>query len=113
MQAAFGRGTLYTPDGNQMLADVYYFIQPRGCTTNSIGQLQGFLDPILEYRTLTKILAHSKDFVIELDDGTKVRITSDTCNENSECIPIFFSASSSEVSLSLPSDGASPSKKHL
>lgn len=91
MQAAFGRGTLYTAEGNHLLADVYYFIQPKACLSGADDQMQGFIDPILEYTPLSKILRRSQQFVMKLDDGRRVTITLDKGHDLSNQIPLFFS----------------------
>ena len=91
MQAAFGRGTLHTAEGNRLLADVYYFIQPKACLSGSDNQMQGFIDPILEYTPLSKLLRRSQHFVMKLDDGREVAITLDKGHDLSSQIPLFFS----------------------
>ncbi len=105
MQAAFGRGALYTADGNHLLADIYYFIQPKTCLSRFEEQLQGFIDPILEYTALSQVLPQSPHLVIQLDDGMPIDITLDKGHETSSQIPLFFTVRSTEANaLAFPDE---------
>lgn len=98
MRAVFGRGTLYTADGRRLLADVYYFIQPKTCLSAAQDQLQGFIDPILEYSALNQIPNWSRRCVMQLDDGTRVHILLDKGYATSSQFPLFFSSCTAEGS---------------
>ena len=91
MKTSFGRGTVYEPKKQKTLAEVYYFIQ--GTAPDEDDECQGFLEPVLEYESLFDALRGESDSLLELEDGSRISIT--TANPQafaSNMLPIFFHA---------------------
>ena len=73
MQTSFAMGTVYDHSGEEILAEVHYYIQsapPGDCITVS----RGFIEPILGYERLSDVVTGNSKMVLETADGRRLMI---------------------------------------